>query len=92
MPVILNAADQGQVRLSWLSISPAAHEVTKLTKYQAAHNLSNPLESLDNVKQRQILKDVAFKIKEAVFGVSRLSSWRAFSGRSSIRDDFEDWG
>jgi internalin A len=67
LPEIMRAVDQGQVHLVWLYLSPAPYEVTVLRQYQAAHDLSTALESLAKVQKRQILKDIAFKIKSAVF-------------------------
>jgi pimeloyl-ACP methyl ester carboxylesterase len=67
LPEIVRAVDQGQVHLVWLYLSPALYEVTVLRQYQAAHDVGRPLESLEKVEQRQVLKDVAFKIKAAVF-------------------------
>ncbi len=66
LPALFEAVDKGEIRLIWLYLSPAMYEETKLVKYQAAHDLRNPLDGLPEVEQRRILKDTAFKIKEAM--------------------------
>ena len=66
LPAVFQAVDQDEVRLIWLYLSPAIYEETKLAKYQAAHDLSKPLDALPEVEQRRILKEAAFKIKEAM--------------------------
>jgi hypothetical protein len=40
---------------------------TQLSKYQASHDISKPLDSLPKVEQRAVLVEVARKIKTAVF-------------------------
>ncbi len=66
LPAVLQAVDKGEVSLIWLYLSPAMYEETNLAKYQAAHDLSKPLDGLPEVEQRRILKETAFKIKAAM--------------------------
>jgi hypothetical protein len=58
--------DRGEIRLIWLYLSDALYEETRLAKYQAAHDLKTPLDGLSEIEQRKVLKETAFKIKEAV--------------------------
>jgi pimeloyl-ACP methyl ester carboxylesterase len=67
LPVLLEAAERGGVKLLWIYLSPAAYEVTPLSQFQAAHDIERPLESLSKVERREVLKKIASKIKEAVF-------------------------
>ena len=67
LPVVLNAADRGEVILIWLYLSPALYDASPLARYQAAHDISRPLEGLSKVEQRAVLTDIARKIKTAVF-------------------------
>jgi hypothetical protein len=67
LPAILNAANLGEVLLFWLYLSPALYDASPLAQYQAAHDLTKPLEGLSKVEQRTVLTDVARKIKTAVF-------------------------
>jgi pimeloyl-ACP methyl ester carboxylesterase/tetratricopeptide (TPR) repeat protein len=66
LPAVFQAVEQEEVRLIWLYLSPSIYEETKLANYQAAHDLSKPLDALPEVEQRRILKESAFKIKEAM--------------------------
>jgi tetratricopeptide (TPR) repeat protein len=67
LPVILSSADRDEVILIWLYLSPALYDAGPLAKYQAAHDITRPLEGLSKVEQRAVLTDVARKIKSAVF-------------------------
>jgi pimeloyl-ACP methyl ester carboxylesterase len=67
LPVILSAVGRGEVILIWLYLSPALYDASELVNYQAAHDLTRPLEGLSKVEQRAVLTDIARKIKSAVF-------------------------
>ena len=67
LPVILNAVNRGDVILIWLYLSPALYDSSPLAKYQAAHDMTRPLDGLSKVEQRTVLTDIARKIKTAVF-------------------------
>jgi pimeloyl-ACP methyl ester carboxylesterase len=67
LPVILDAVSRGEVILLWIYLSPALYDVSPLAKYQAAHDITKPLERLPKVDQREVLTEVARKIKTAVF-------------------------
>ena len=67
LPVILNAVTGGEVILIWLYLSPALYDSSPLARYQAAHDITRPLEGLSKVEQRAVLTDIARKIKTAAF-------------------------
>jgi hypothetical protein len=65
LPAIVRAAETEGLRLFWISLSPAGHEATPLRDFQAAHNISEPLATLSEHEQDQVLLTVARQIKEA---------------------------
>jgi pimeloyl-ACP methyl ester carboxylesterase len=67
LPVLLDAADSGDVVVLWVLLSPALYEETRLKNYQAAHNVAIPLAMLAEPARRQAWKDIAVKVKAAVF-------------------------
>jgi tetratricopeptide (TPR) repeat protein len=67
LPVILNAAKSGEIKLLWVYLSPAVYEETPIKDFQAAHDPSRPLASLAAVEQDEALKRIAVGIKSAVF-------------------------
>jgi pimeloyl-ACP methyl ester carboxylesterase len=67
LPVILNAAKSGEIRLLWVYLSPALYEETPIKDYQAAYDPTRPLASLTTVEQDDALKRIAIGIKSAVF-------------------------
>jgi hypothetical protein len=67
LPVILSAAERGEIRLLWVYLSPALYEETRNKDYQAAYDPSRPLASLTAVEQDDALKRIAIGIKSAVF-------------------------
>jgi hypothetical protein len=67
LPVILHAAESGEVRLLWVYLSPALYEETPIKDFQAAYDPTRPLASLPAVEQDDALKRIAIGIKSAVF-------------------------
>jgi pimeloyl-ACP methyl ester carboxylesterase len=67
LPVILQAAESGAVKLLWVYVSPALYEETGIKDYQAAYDPSRPLAALPAVEQDDALKRIAIGIKAAVF-------------------------
>jgi pimeloyl-ACP methyl ester carboxylesterase len=67
LPVILDAARRGEVKLLWIYLSPALYELTPIKDYQAAYDPARPLAALSVVEQDDALKRVAIRIKTAVF-------------------------
>jgi pimeloyl-ACP methyl ester carboxylesterase len=67
LPALFLAADAHDIDLFWVLLSPALYEQTRLVDYPAAHDLRSPMESLEKVQSREVWKDIALKIKAAVF-------------------------
>lgn len=67
LPVILEAAERDEIKLLWVYLSPALYEVTRIKNYQAAYDPARPLAALSAIEQDDALKDVAIRIKSAVF-------------------------
>src|SRR5579883_529681 len=76
LPVIVDAARRGDLRLIWLYLSPVGYEATPLAGFQAAHDTRRPLAAMSHVEAEQVLKDTAAKIREAT-----LSATRQFAGK-----------
>jgi tetratricopeptide (TPR) repeat protein len=71
LPKMIEAAKQGDLRLLWVHVSFAAYEATPLIEFQAAYDVSTPLDSLPAPMQQKALKEIAIKIKEATLGATR---------------------
>jgi hypothetical protein len=67
LPVLLEAAERKEIKLLWVYLSPALYEVTRIKNYQAAYDPARPLAALSAIEQDDALKDVAIRIKSAVF-------------------------
>jgi pimeloyl-ACP methyl ester carboxylesterase len=67
LPVILKAAEQRQIKLLWVYLSPALYEGTPIKDFQAAHDPARPLAHLSAAEQGEALKQIAINIKKAVF-------------------------
>jgi len=62
LPTLLDEANKNHVRIFWLLLSAGLYEETKLSAYQAAHDLSAPLDTLSPAKQNEILVEVCREI------------------------------
>ncbi|MBI5633478.1 MAG: TIR domain-containing protein [Nitrospirae bacterium] len=65
MPAIIKAADVGQIRVCWIYLSSCAYDRTEFAKFQAAHDISRPIDQLSPAKQNEILVDIGKEIKAA---------------------------
>ena len=79
LPAMIQASDQGGLKLLWVYLSAAGWEQTPLKRFQAAHNTAKALESLSAPEQNEILKSVARQIKEAA--LSATDRFRSLSAR-----------
>jgi hypothetical protein len=68
LPSIMKAAEDGTMRLLWVYLSPAAIDAINLGRFQAAHDISRPLSSLETHEQDQALLDIAREVKAAALG------------------------
>jgi pimeloyl-ACP methyl ester carboxylesterase len=70
LPVLVKAAEQGDLQLLWVHLSAAAYEPTPIAKFQAAYKPDPALDRLPKAKREQALKEIAAKIKEAALGAT----------------------
>jgi pimeloyl-ACP methyl ester carboxylesterase len=67
LPVILSAAERGEITLLWVYLSPALYEETPIKDFQAAYDPTRPLAALSPVEQDDALKRIAINLKSAIF-------------------------
>jgi hypothetical protein len=63
-PILGTAEKQGLVIL-WACVSSCLYDVTEIGGYQAAHDISKPLDQLAPAEQTSVLMDISRKIKAA---------------------------
>ena len=63
-PVLETAAKEGLV-IVWVHLSSCLYEETQIATYQAAHDISKPLDGLTSAEQNAVLADICRKIKAA---------------------------
>jgi hypothetical protein len=64
LPPLLQAAMGGGAVVFWIYISDCMYEVTEIAKFQAAHDISRPLDAMIESRQNSVLKEVCSKIKQ----------------------------
>jgi hypothetical protein len=65
LPPLLNAAEKEGLVILWVYLSSCLYERTEIKDYQAAHDISTPLDRLRLAKQNAVLADVCRKIEAA---------------------------
>jgi hypothetical protein len=70
LPPLLNAAEKEGLVILWVYLSSCLYDETEIGNYQAAHDISKPLDSLTSAKQNAVLTDVCRKIKAAAVNLS----------------------
>ena len=65
LPSLLNAAQKDGLVILWVNLSSCLYEETEIKDYQAAHDISKPLDRLALSEQNAVLVDVCRKIKAA---------------------------
>jgi hypothetical protein len=65
LPPLLNAVEEEGVTILWVCLSSCLHDETEIGSYQAAHDISKPLNSLALAEQDRVLTDVRRKLKAA---------------------------
>jgi len=63
LPPILNAAAKDGLVIFWVYVSSCLYRVTAIKNYQAAHDISKPLDSLPAAKRNAVLAAVCTKIE-----------------------------
>jgi hypothetical protein len=66
LPPLLEAAEKEGLTIIWIYISACLYKLTSIASYQAAHNISCPLDSLAESQQKQMLADIGEKIITAI--------------------------
>ena len=66
LPPLLEAAEKQGLVILWVYLSSCLYDETEIKDYQAAHDISKPLNSLTPAEQDHVLADVCRKIKAAV--------------------------
>jgi HEAT repeat protein len=62
---LLDAAEQQGLTVVWVLLSHCLYERSKIVEYQAAHDLSQPLDSLSAAEQNRVLAEICRRIQEA---------------------------
>jgi hypothetical protein len=63
-PVLDAAAKEGEgLVILWVYLSSCLYDETEIGAYQAAHDISKPLDSLPPAEQNAVLADICRKIK-----------------------------
>ncbi|NER29534.1 MAG: SUMF1/EgtB/PvdO family nonheme iron enzyme [Symploca sp. SIO1C4] len=64
LPPLLAAAETEGLKIIWIYLSYCLYEETEIEAYQAAHNLSRPLDDLTTSQQNKVLRDICQAIKK----------------------------
>ena len=65
LPPLLNAAEKEGLVILWVYLSSCLYDETEIGDYQAARDISKPLDSLTPAEQGSVLTDVCRQIKAA---------------------------
>jgi len=66
LPALLTAAEQEGVQVCWILVSACLHETSGLSRFQAAHDISRPLDSLTPAELNGTLAAIAREINRLV--------------------------
>jgi len=70
LPPLLSAAQNDGLTVLWVYLSPCLYQESEIETYQAAHDISRPLDSLSLSEQNSHLVHVCQEIKKAAAGVA----------------------
>lgn len=62
LPPLLRAASDEGVTIFWIYLSSCLYEQTEIRTYQAAHNVSRPLDRLSKPERQAVLSEVCFNL------------------------------
>ena len=86
LPPLLDAAEKEGLVILWVYLSSCLYDETEVGDYQAAHDISKPLDSLTLAEQGAVLTHVCRQIKAGVNLAEPYSKTSQESGsRSKIR-------
>ena len=64
LPPLLKAAEDHGLTIYWIYLSHCLYEQTEIANYQAAHDVSKPLASLNKAKREKILSETCHELIE----------------------------
>ncbi|MGD2092498.1 MAG: tetratricopeptide repeat protein [Candidatus Aminicenantes bacterium] len=64
LPAFFKAAEKQECVICWIHIRDCLYDESGIDKFQAAHDIKSPLESLSSSKAQKTLVEIARKIKE----------------------------
>lgn len=70
LPPLLNAAKNDGLTVLWVYLSPCLYQDSEIEPYQAAHDISRPLDSLSVSEQNVHLVRICQEVKKAMAGVA----------------------
>ena len=62
LPYLLEAAERSEVTLFWILVSNCLYDHTPIVHYQAAHDISRPLDSLKPSARNDVLVEICRKL------------------------------
>jgi HEAT repeats/TIR domain/HEAT repeat len=71
LPPLLDAAEQQGLTIVWVLLSHCLYERSKIVDYQAAHDLTHPLDSLNPSEQNKALAEICRTIQFAVHPIDQ---------------------
>jgi hypothetical protein len=66
LPPLLDAARRNGVVIFWIYLSSCLYEQTEIASYQAAHDISRPLDILTKPQRQGVLSEVCFRLVRLV--------------------------
>ena len=66
LPPLLEASEKEGLTIFWVYLSSCLYKFTQISQYQAAHNISQPLDLLDEAEQQEMLMKICEKLVEAI--------------------------
>lgn len=84
LPPLLNAAQQEGLTIVWICLSACLFNETEIKDYQAAHDISVPLDKLSEADQNDALVKVCEIIKEAAISCSNQHSKNGLLIKESV--------
>jgi tetratricopeptide (TPR) repeat protein len=71
LPPLLEAAKEKGLVIFWIHLKWCLYEETEIKDYQAAHDISKPLDSLSPTDQSRVLREICRKLKDATLETER---------------------
>lgn len=88
---LLKAAEREELTIIWVYVSACLYEKTEIAEYEAAHEISEPLDSLTPSKLNQTLKTICKKIEKAALARPSFFNAMEISSGSSQFISNSEW-